>query len=92
MLLMRSHTLAVAAAAVLLALALVAGQSCAFAPLAHQATSSRSCTTPTTTNTQLSAIDPKKEIGVLPPIGFFEYVRLSVCLSLMVVSVVLVYR
>ena len=24
----------------------------------------------------LFAIDPKKEIGVLPPIGFFEYVRM----------------
>ena len=23
----------------------------------------------------LSAVDPKKEIGVLPPIGYFEYVR-----------------
>lgn len=25
-------------------------------------------------STALSAVDPKKEIGVLPPIGFFEYV------------------
>jgi hypothetical protein len=32
------------------------------------------------TSTALNAIDPRKEIGVQAPIGFFEYVNVSIML------------
>ena len=48
-------------------LSLLATGVIAFAPL--QQTSTR------ISSTALSAVDPKKEIGVLPPIGYFEYVN-----------------
>ena len=47
----------------LLTLAALVSSACAFAPEVQQAKTS-----------SLAAIAPEKEVGVLPPTGFFEYV------------------
>ena len=54
----------------LLSILLVTATEAAFAP---SSTSVRTTTT-TTATTALQAVPPEKEVGVLPPVGFFEYV------------------
>jgi hypothetical protein len=49
-------------------------------------TAATSATTTSLTTTRLHAIDPTKEVGVLAPVGFFEYVCVSlwsVCMCLL---------
>jgi hypothetical protein len=79
--------------AVAMAAALLPTTTATVSAFVHPTTTIRhGSATAATTKTQLLAIDPTKEVGVLAPVGFFEYVRVCAYLwKSLWISVVLVH-